>query len=125
MTNNIKQLTKEITTHDEMSYDLLELINAVFTFQPQADLPCLQYPDDTLIDFLDLAKQGLLDELLENLAEYSGSLPKDYRWSSEFLGTYHPDDLPESTQVRMYLEHHHTGEPFGLCDDIEDIEIPA
>jgi hypothetical protein len=121
--NDVRLLTKEVQDYDQLSTDLLELINAVFTFQPGAELSCLSKPDDTLKDFLNLSRQGLLDDLLENIADYTSALPKEYRWCSEFLGTYHAADLPESTQVRMWVEHDLTGEPFGLFDEV-DVEIP-
>lgn len=115
--NDVRLLTKEVKDYDQLSDDLLELINTVFTFQPEAELSCLSKPDDTLKDFLNLSTQGSLNHMLMNLKFYAHIRPKKYRWCSEFLGTYHADDLPDSKQVQMWLECDSTGEPFGGVED--------
>jgi hypothetical protein len=117
----IKLLTKEIAEYDNLSADMLELINEAFTFQPNADLSCLKYPYEALNDFLQLCKDGMLEVLIENLTEYVQLSPKKFRWVPEFLGMYHDDDLPDSKQVNMWVEHQSTGEPFGFTVDNEEI----
>jgi len=119
--NDIKMLTKEIKDFDTLSADLLELINEAFTFQHDASLACLKYPYEALNDFLQLCKDGMTDVLIENLTEYVQITPKKHRWIPEFLGLYHHDDLPDSNQVQLWLEHEATGEPFGYSVDNKEI----
>ena len=122
MSEEVKKLTVEVTDYDLLRRDMLALINTVFTFNKDTDLSCLREPTEAIRDFLSLCDQGLGDELLRNLAEYVKISDRKYRWVPQFLGLYHAEDLPESKQVDMWVEHDSTGEPFGFC--VESEEIP-
>ena len=122
MSEEVRNLTAEVIDYDFLRGELLILIDAVFPFDKCSELCCLREPREAIQDFLSICDQGIGDELLSNLAEYVKISDRKHRWVPEFLGIYHAEDLPESKQVDMWVEHDSTGEPFGFC--VESEEIP-